>query len=57
MVASPDAIWIQGGFITLVGLFYRVGLRTNIGKTVGMVFHQCHATGIQLEAAYVRRMM
>ena len=39
MVASSDLRWIQGSFRTLVGLFDRVGLWTNSGKTVGMVFH------------------
>ena len=37
MVASLDPRWIQGAFNTLVGLFDRVGLQTNIEKTVGMV--------------------
>ena len=34
MVTSSDSRWIQGAFITLVGLFNRVGLDTNFGKTV-----------------------
>ena len=37
MVASSDPRWLQGAFSTLVGLFDRVGLRNNVGKTVGMV--------------------
>ena len=37
MVASSDPRWLQVAFNTLVGLFDRVGLRTNFGKTVGMV--------------------
>ena len=37
MVASSDPRWIQGAFNTLVGLFDRVGLQKNVGKTVGMV--------------------
>ena len=41
MVASSDPRWLQGVFNTLVGLFDRVGLRTNIGETVGIVFHPC----------------
>ena len=39
MVDSSDPQWIQGAFNTLVGLFDRVGLRTNFGKTFGMVCH------------------
>ena len=37
MVALSDHRWIQGAFNNLVGLFDRVGLRTNVRKTVGMV--------------------
>ena len=39
MVASSDPRWLQGSFNTLVGLFDRVGLRTNVGNTVSMVCH------------------
>ena len=45
MVASSDLRWLQGTFSTLVGMFDRLGLRTNAGKTVGMVFHPCQAAG------------
>ena len=54
MVASSDPRWIQGEFNTLVGLFDRVGLRTYVRKTVGMVFRPCQAAGTQSGAAYVR---
>ena len=37
VVALPDPCWIQGAFNTLVGLFDRVDLWTNVRKTVGMV--------------------
>ena len=37
MVASSDPRWLQGEFSTLVGLFDRVDMRNNVGKTVGMV--------------------
>ena len=47
MVASSDLHWLQGDFRTLVGLFDRVGLNTNAGKTVGMVFRLCQALGTQ----------
>ena len=56
MVASSDPRWLQGAFNTLVGLFDRVVLRKNFGKTVGIVFCPCQAAGNQLEAAYGRRM-
>ena len=55
MVALSDPRWLQGSFNTLVGLFDRVGLRTNVGKTAGMVFHPCQAAGNLSEAAYGRR--
>ena len=37
MVTLSDSCYLQGAFNILVGLFDRVGLRTNFGKTVGMV--------------------
>ena len=52
---SPDPRWLQGEFNTLVGLFDRVVLRTNDGKTVVMVCRPCQAAGIQSEAAYEKR--
>ena len=45
MVASPDPRWIQGAFNTLVGMFYRVGLQTNVGKIVCMVCRPCETAG------------
>ena len=45
MVASSDPVWMQGAFKVLVGLFDRVVLQTNTGKTVGMVYHPCQ-TGL-----------
>ena len=43
MVPSSNPCWLNGTFNTLVGLFYRVGLRKNVGNTVGMVYHLCQA--------------
>ena len=57
MVASLDPQWLQGAFITLIGLFGRVVLRTNSGKTVSMVYRPCQAAGTQLEVAYGRRVI
>ena len=56
MVTSLDPQCIQGFFITLVGLFDRVGLKTNARKAVVMVCCPCQAAGTQSEAAYGRRM-
>ena len=52
MVALLDLRCLQGAFSTLVGLFDRVGLWTNVGKKVGMVYHPCQTAGTQLEVAY-----
>ena len=41
MVVSSDPAWLQGTFTALVGIFDRVGLMTNVGKTVSMVCHPC----------------
>ena len=41
----------------MVGMFDRLGLRTNVGKTFGMVCRPCQAAGNQSEAAYRRRIM
>ena len=56
MVASLEPRWLQGAFSTLVGLFDRVGLRTNVRTTVGMVCLPYQAAGTQSEAAYGRQM-
>ena len=54
MVASLEPGWLQGAFNTLLGLFDRVGLRTNVGKTVGMVCHPCQVAGNLTTEAYGR---
>ena len=41
----------------MFGLFDRVDLKTNVGKTLVMVFRPFQAVGTQSEAAYRRRMM
>ena len=56
MVALSDPHWLQWAFNALVGLFERVGLRTNVGKTVSMTCRPCPATGNQSEEAYGREM-
>ena len=55
MVASSEPCWIQGAFDTLVGLFDRVGLRTNVGETVDMICRPFQVAVNQSEAAYRRR--
>ena len=57
MVASSDPAWLQGAFNALVGLFGRVGLRKNVGKTVSMVCYPCQATaGNRIQEAYGKRL-
>ena len=46
MVDSSDPRWLQDAFNTLVGLFDRVGLRTNVGNKVSMVCRPFQAVGI-----------
>ena len=45
MVALPDPKWLQGAFSTLVGLFDRVGVRTNFRKIFVMVCRPYQAVG------------
>ena len=52
---QPDRL--QEALEVMMGLLYRVGLRTNVDKTVGIVCQPCRNAGIQLEEAYTRRMM
>ena len=56
MVASSDPRWLQWAFDTLVSLFERVGLQTNVGKIVSMVCRPYQAAGTQSEETYGRRM-
>ena len=56
LVASTYPGWLQSAFYTLMGLFDRVGLRTNIRKTVGMACQPCRAARVQADEAYKRKM-
>ena len=57
MVVLSDPAWLQGAFSALVAIFDRVGLRTNVGKTVSMACHPCRAgAGNRTEAGYSRRL-
>ena len=46
MIVSSDPAWLQGDFSALVAIFDRVGLRTNVGKTVSMACHPCRAGAV-----------
>ena len=56
MVALSDPRWLQWAFNALVDLFERMGLCTNVGKTVSMTCRPCPAAGNQSEEAYGRKM-
>ena len=56
MVALLGPVWLQGAFNALVGLFDRVGLQTNVGKTVRMVCHPCQAAVNITQVEYGRRL-
>ena len=57
MVISSDPAWLQGAFSALIAIFNRVGLRTNVNKTVSMACHPCRArSGNWTTAGYSRRL-
>ena len=53
---SSDLVWLQGGLITLVGLFDWLCMVKNVGKMVIMVCRPCQAAITHSEAAYERQM-
>ena len=54
ILASPRSARLQATLDVLTGLFDRVGLQTNVKKTVGIVFQPCRMAGVHSEAAYER---
>ena len=52
MLASSDPQWLQWAFTQLVGLFDRVGLKTNCNKTVSMTCRLCSTPGNRSEETY-----
>ena len=56
VVASTDPGWLQSEFDFMMELFDRVGLHTNVRKTVGVVFRNCQVAGVRAEKYYTRRM-
>ena len=56
MVVLSDPAWLQGAFTAQVFIFDRVGLMTNVRKTVSMVCQPCQAgSRNRKEEAYGRR--
>ena len=52
MLASSDPRWLQWAFTQLVGLFDRVGLKTNCNKTVSMTCRPCSTLANRSEETY-----
>ena len=52
MVAPTDPGWLQTTFDMLMGLFDRVGLKTNFRKTVGVACHICLAARVRADKYY-----
>ena len=52
MLASSDPRWLQWAFTQLVGLFDRVGMKTNCKKTVCMTCRPCSTPGNRSEETY-----
>ena len=58
MVGATDPKWLQGAFSALVAIFDRVGLQTNVDKTVSMACHHCwEGSGNRTAEGYRRRIM
>ena len=56
MVGASDPEWLQGAFSALLAIFDRVGLQTNVDKTVSMACHPCRAgSGNRTAKGYRRR--
>ena len=56
MVGASDPECLQGAFSALVAIFDRVGLQTNVNKTVSMACQPCRAgTGNRTAEGYSRR--
>ncbi len=53
LISSTDAPWLQSSLDTLVGLFHRVGLDTNITKTKVMLCYPATIHVNQSEEAYI----
>ena len=55
MVGATDPEWLQGAFSALVAIFDRVGLQTNVDKTVSMACQPCWAGSDNRTAEGYRR--
>ena len=56
-VASPESARLQAAFGVQAGLFDRVGLQTNEGKTVSMACRPCHTPHVWSTEAYTWQVM
>ena len=56
LIASTNPVWLHWEFDVLIGIFERVGIRTNVAKTVEMVCQPGPISGQHSSAAYEWRM-
>ena len=56
VVVSAEPVWLQLAFDLLTGMFYQVGLCTNVRNTVGMVCRSFQATRVHAGEDYIQRM-
>ena len=54
LIESTQPEWLQETFNTLIGVFYRVGLSTNVVKMVRIILHSCRVVGTHSDMAYKR---
>ena len=52
LIYSTQPEWIQGVFRNLMGMFDQMGLRTNMGKTVGIICQTCCTVRTHLDVVY-----
>ena len=58
MFDASDPTWLHGAFSALVAIFDRVGLQTNVDKTVRMACHPCRAgSGNRTTEGYRRQIL
>ena len=56
LIASTNPVWLQWGFVVLIGLFEQFGLRNYVSKMVAMVCQPGPIYGQQSAAAYGKQM-
>ena len=52
LITSTNTVWLQWGFVVLIGLFEWVGIITKVEKTVVMVCQPGNISGKYFDVAY-----